>query len=126
MYGTYEYPITCEFIGEQKPLTPAHSTSTGSLTSLTAYNHLRNLETLDISNNGIESFARVFFNYSIFGVCLNLWFETELQCLHLLRDLRADGNSVSTVEGIEHLSGLVKLSLKKNKISQINLKACTW
>ncbi|KAF8313957.1 uncharacterized protein EI90DRAFT_2948931 [Cantharellus anzutake] len=77
------------------------------LTSVTVYSHLRNLESLDISNNSIDSLS-------------------QLEFLPLLRDLHADGNSISTIDGLQHASALTKLSLQRNKLTQLNLRTCDW
>ncbi|KAJ7246415.1 hypothetical protein C8J57DRAFT_1724822 [Mycena rebaudengoi] len=63
------------------------------LTGLTAYGHLLNLESLDISRNEVDSLR-------------------QLAPLRHLRELRADGNAVGSVEGLERMDGLVKLSLE--------------
>ncbi|KAG6900391.1 hypothetical protein C0993_011379 [Termitomyces sp. T159_Od127] len=40
----------------------------------------------------------------------------ELACLRHLRELKADGNKITSVEGLERMDGLVKLSLQGNTI----------
>ena len=50
----------------------------------------------------------------------------ELECLPLLRDLRADGNSISSIDGLQHVSSLIKLSLRWNKVAQLNVRTCDW
>ncbi|KAF7299336.1 hypothetical protein MIND_00882800 [Mycena indigotica] len=74
------------------------------LTGVTSYSHLLNLENLDISRNEVESLS-------------------QLACLRHLRELRADGNGVRSLEGLEGLDGLVKLSLAKNKLRALDVRA---
>ncbi|KAG5648392.1 hypothetical protein DXG03_004966 [Asterophora parasitica] len=74
---------------------------------LTSYNHLANLENLDISRNDIES--------------LN-----QLTCLRHLRELKADGNKIKNIEGLQRMDGLVKLSLQGNSIRSVDLSQYRW
>ncbi|KAF9267601.1 hypothetical protein L218DRAFT_920669 [Marasmius fiardii PR-910] len=83
------------------------SVSSNSLTSLTSYHHLLNLENLDISGNEIESLS-------------------QLSCLRHLRELKADRNQITSTEGLENLDGLVKLSLQGNLIRPIDLGRHRW
>ncbi|CAL1713429.1 unnamed protein product [Somion occarium] len=77
------------------------------LTGVTSFSHLLNLESLDISDNGIDSLR-------------------QLECLRHLRELRADGNNVDNIDGLQKMDGLVKLSLQRNNIRTIDLTACRW
>ena len=52
--------------------------------------------------------------------------KIELECLRHLRELRADGNNVDSIDGLQKMDGLVKLSLQRNKIRSIDLAACRW
>lgn len=75
------------------------------LTSMTAWGHLSNLHYLDVSGNQIDSLKA---------------FST----LPHLRELRADGNRLTSLDGLKDLSGLLRLSLKDNLISDANLTEC--
>ncbi|KAI0078231.1 hypothetical protein K474DRAFT_1594475 [Panus rudis PR-1116 ss-1] len=68
---------------------------------------LLNLESLDISNNNIDSLL-------------------QLECLRHLRELRADGNNIESIDGLHKMDGLVKLSLQRNCIRTIDLADCRW
>jgi len=83
------------------------SVASNSLTGLTSYGHLLNLENLDISRNDIES--------------LN-----QLACLRHLRELKADGNKISSIEGLQRMDGLVKLSLQGNSIRSVDFIQYHW
>jgi hypothetical protein len=50
----------------------------------------------------------------------------ELASLRHLRELRADGNRICCLEGIEKLDGLVKVSLEGNSIEVVELERCEW
>lgn len=83
------------------------SVACNSLTGLTSYSHLLNLENLDISHNEVESLR-------------------QLGCLRHLRELKADGNNITSIDGLEHLDGLVKLSLQSNSIPFVDFGHCRW
>ena len=51
---------------------------------------------------------------------------TELACLRHLHELKADGNRITSLEGLERMDGLVKLSLQGNMISTINCAEFKW
>jgi len=72
------------------------------LTSLTSWAHLSNLQYLDVSNNNIDTLRG-------FG------------CLLHLRELKADNNQIKSLEGIEQLDALLSLSLRRNKITDVDL-----
>ncbi|KAJ7175492.1 hypothetical protein C8R46DRAFT_1030548 [Mycena filopes] len=74
-----------------------HKSAQRRLTGMTSYSHLLNLEDLDISKNEVDS----------------LW---QLASLPHLRELRANGNALTSTEGLEWLDGLVKLPLEGNAI----------
>jgi Leucine-rich repeat (LRR) protein len=57
---------------------------------------------------------------------LILYVSTELACLRHLRELRADGNAIASVEGLERMDGLVKLSLEGNALRELELSAFRW
>jgi hypothetical protein len=67
------------------------------LSPLTGWNHLRNLQYLDISSNKIQSLI-------------------GLQSLIHLRELVADDNEVSSLEGVQELDGLLKLRMRRNHL----------
>jgi Leucine-rich repeat (LRR) protein len=73
------------------------------LSSLTSWNHLMNLQYLDVSNNQLDS--------------LN-----GLGTLIHLRDLRADDNSIASLHGLFELDGLLKLRLRRNRLKHIDLE----
>jgi Leucine-rich repeat (LRR) protein len=75
------------------------------LSTLTSFNHLSNLQTLDVSFNA---------ELHDLGVMAPL--------IHL-RELRADGNNIASLDGLECLCGLISLSLRRNKISTLQLAA---
>ncbi|EIN12330.1 L domain-like protein [Punctularia strigosozonata HHB-11173 SS5] len=81
--------------------------ASNQLTSLTSFNHLLNLENLDISRNNIDSLR-------------------QLACLRHLRELRADGNQITSFDGLQRLDGLVKLSVQNNRISEIDFSEYRW
>ncbi|KAH8077035.1 hypothetical protein BXZ70DRAFT_709242 [Cristinia sonorae] len=83
------------------------SVASNILTGVTSFNHLVNLESLDISDNNVDSLR-------------------QLECLRHLRELRADGNRIESVEGLHKMDGLVKLSLQRNRIRNLNLANFRW
>jgi len=50
----------------------------------------------------------------------------ELECLRHLRELRADGNYIRTIEGLQCMDCLVKLSLQRNRIADMDFTQCSW
>lgn len=56
----------------------------------------------------------------------SLWFGTELACLRHLRELKADGNKITSTDGLQRMDGLVKLSLQGNCIKTIDLGEYHW
>ncbi|AFR93968.2 leucine repeat containing protein [Cryptococcus neoformans C23] len=77
------------------------------LTSLTAVNHLKNLQYLDISRNKLDSVA-------------------QLGCLIHLRELKVDDNAICDLEGIMNMDCLIKLSCVNNKLDMLDLSAAKW
>ncbi|CAG8501237.1 10209_t:CDS:2 [Acaulospora morrowiae] len=75
------------------------------LTSLTGFAHLPNLEYLDISQNRIESLI-------------------DLYRLEHLREVCADDNLITSCSAFLRISGLVKLSLRGNKIKSVDFGSC--
>ena len=71
---------------------------------LTSWNHLMNLQYLDISNNQLDD--------------LN-----ALGTLIHLRELRADDNRITTLNGLFDLDGLLKLRLRRNKVQRVDFEA---
>ncbi|KAH9969456.1 hypothetical protein BC827DRAFT_1333024 [Russula dissimulans] len=83
------------------------SVSRNSLTRATSFSHLLSLEHLDISYNKVESLS-------------------QLECLRHLRELRADGNYIRAIEGLQRMDCLVKLSLQRNRIADMDFTQCSW
>ncbi|CAB4412742.1 unnamed protein product [Rhizophagus irregularis] len=75
------------------------------LTSLTSFAHLPNLEYLDISQNRIETL-------------------TDLHRLEHLREVFADDNLIACCYNVLRVPGLVKLSLRKNKLKSVDFESC--
>ena len=50
----------------------------------------------------------------------------ELSCLRHLRELRAEGNKITSLEGLERLDGLLKLDLQSNELKSIELSTFKW
>lgn len=53
-------------------------------------------------------------------------YGTELDCLRNLRELRADGNKIRSMDGLQKLEELVKLSLEANEIRSVDLTGFRW
>lgn len=66
------------------------------------------------------------FNTIFFGELTKKYVYEELSCLRHLRELRADGNQISDLEGLENMQGLVKLSVKKNVIRRVDFSRFKW
>jgi Leucine-rich repeat (LRR) protein len=71
-----------------------------SLTDITAWHHLRNLQYLDISNNEMTTLE-------------------GLKDLVHLRALRADNNKIQSLKAILHLDGLISLRLRNNLVETV-------
>ncbi|GJJ15557.1 hypothetical protein Clacol_009835 [Clathrus columnatus] len=77
--------------------------------------HWEQLAEIDLSGKGIESVARL------------KELLPRLDKVHLhLRELRADGNAITSLEGLEGLDGLTKVSLKGNRIGHIDFEEMHW
>jgi hypothetical protein len=50
----------------------------------------------------------------------------ELECLRHLRELRADGNHIRSLEGLQRMDCLVKLSVQRNRITDMDFTQCSW
>ncbi|KAK6335412.1 hypothetical protein TWF696_002190 [Orbilia brochopaga] len=74
------------------------------LSSLTAWNHLTNLQFLDISRNNIDNLL-------------------GLSSLIHLRELKGDDNEISSLDGILHLDGLMKVRLRRNRLTFVDLSS---
>ncbi|TFK40704.1 hypothetical protein BDQ12DRAFT_679886 [Crucibulum laeve] len=83
------------------------SVAFNSLSGVTSYSHLLNLENLDISHNDVDSLR-------------------QLDCLRRLRELKADGNKITSTDGLQRMEGLVKLSLQGNSIHSVDLARYQW
>ena len=54
------------------------------------------------------------------------YYRTELDCLKSLRELRADGNKIKSIDGLQKLESLAKLSLESNQIRKVDLTGFRW
>lgn len=50
----------------------------------------------------------------------------ELECLRYLRELRADGNHIRSLEGLQRMDCLVKLSVQRNRITDMDFTQGSW
>ncbi|KFX90579.1 hypothetical protein V490_06385 [Pseudogymnoascus sp. VKM F-3557] len=76
-----------------------------SLTDLTSWQHLKNLQYLDISNNDLTTLE-------------------GLKDLVHLRAVRADNNKIQSVNGIFGLDGLISLRLRNNAVHVADFTGC--
>jgi Leucine-rich repeat (LRR) protein len=76
------------------------------LSSLTAWNHLMNLQYIDVSNNSLTSLA-------------------VFKSLIHLRSLRADNNQITSLDGIKFHKGLQTLRMRGNLIEQVDFDGNT-
>ena len=76
------------------------------LSSLSAWGHLQNLQYLNVSGNQLTNLS-------------------SFQSLVHLRELKADDNLIENTEGVFQLDGLLKLSLKGNRIRRIDFGTAT-
>ncbi|KAG7285552.1 hypothetical protein NEMBOFW57_010181 [Staphylotrichum longicolle] len=76
------------------------------LSSLTAWNHLMNLQYIDISNNSLTSLA-------------------AFKSLIHLRSLKVDNNQITSLDGIKFHKGLQTLRARGNLIEQVDLDGAT-
>ncbi|TFY79231.1 hypothetical protein EWM64_g4778, partial [Hericium alpestre] len=84
------------------------SIADNALTRVTSFNHLLGLENLDVSRNNIDSLK-------------------QLECLRHLRELRADGNRIRDLDGLQGMDGLVKLSMQGNCITHaVDFDGFAW
>lgn len=97
-----------------------------SLTSATSFNRLLYLESLDVSGNRLDSLTRTTHLLSPSDEVTKVTVLLELQCLRHLRELRADGNRITSLDGLQMLEGLVKLSLEANAIKDTDFSDCCW
>ncbi|KAF2842197.1 hypothetical protein M501DRAFT_396970 [Patellaria atrata CBS 101060] len=77
--------------------------SQNSLSNLTTFAHLVNLQYLDVSNNGIHDL------------------DAFTSLVHL-RELRANSNDITNIDGVLHLDGLLSLSLRNNRLQSVGFK----
>jgi len=76
-----------------------------SLSDLTSWHHLRNLQYLDISNNDLTSLE-------------------GLKDLVHLRAIRADNNKIQSLAGVFNLDGLINLRLRNNVVESVDFTGC--
>lgn len=81
--------------------------SVNRISSLTSFAHLRNLERLDLSNNALDSVH-------------------QLSCLRHLREFKADNNSIRELSGLAEIDGLLRLSLRGNKVDSVDFSKTKW
>lgn len=96
------------------------------LTSLTAVNHLANLQYLDISRNSLESVNRESLRLDRHLSALKSTCAIELSCLEHLRELRLDHNSVSDIKDLLSIDSLVKVSCIGNKLTELDFTHAKW
>jgi hypothetical protein len=82
-----------------RSLSAAHN----NLTSLTSWGHLFNLQYLDIGYNQVDSLR-------------------GLEGLVHLRELRADGNPISTLEGVDRMDGLLRLGVRGCELREVGFE----
>ncbi|KAH7346551.1 hypothetical protein BKA65DRAFT_606319 [Rhexocercosporidium sp. MPI-PUGE-AT-0058] len=73
------------------------------LTDLAAWNHLHNLQYIDVSNNELETLS-------------------AFNSLVHLRAIRADNNKIKSLDGVQQLDGLLSLRLRGNVITSIDFE----
>ncbi|KDE06823.1 hypothetical protein MVLG_02859 [Microbotryum lychnidis-dioicae p1A1 Lamole] len=81
--------------------------ASNKLSGLTCFQHLLNLERIDVSHNQIDSVH-------------------QFACLKHLRELKADDNLVTNLEGLFGLDGLQKLSLRGNRVEVVDTTRSKW
>ncbi|SCZ88626.1 BZ3500_MvSof-1268-A1-R1_Chr10-2g03024 [Microbotryum saponariae] len=81
--------------------------ASNKLSGLTCFQHLLNLESIDVSHNQIDSVH-------------------QFACLKHLRELKADDNLVMDLEGLFGLDGLQKLSLRGNRVEVVDTTRSKW
>ncbi|CZS92825.1 related to CYR1 Adenylate cyclase [Rhynchosporium agropyri] len=74
------------------------------LTDLAAWNHLYNLQYIDVSNNDLESLS-------------------AFKSLVHLRGIRADNNKITSLEGVKQLDGLLSLRLRGNDVAYVDFES---
>lgn len=50
----------------------------------------------------------------------------QLACLVHLRELKADNNQIKDLGGLAEIDGLLRLSLKGNRVETLDLAATSW
>jgi hypothetical protein len=73
------------------------------LSNATFFGHLANLQYLDLSGNGLE--------------CL----DALRTCRHL-REIKADDNQLTSIEGVFEIAGLMSLRCRRNRLERVHLK----
>lgn len=54
------------------------------------------------------------------------WRQSELQCLRHLRELKADGNRITSLDGLQKLEALTRLSVQGNLIQEVDFSLFRW
>jgi len=57
---------------------------------------------------------------------LTMLLISELKCLVHLRELNADGNLISSLDGLAGMADLARLSLKGNRLPKVDLTEYQW
>ncbi|KAG6815980.1 hypothetical protein H0H87_009683 [Tephrocybe sp. NHM501043] len=84
--------------------------------------HWDKLASIDLSEKKLESVARLKeFLPRLDALSFTCRRFAELACLRHLRQLKADGNKITSLEGLERMDGLVKLSVQGNSIRMVDL-----
>jgi protein NUD1 len=51
----------------------------------------------------------------------------EIACLRHLRELKADGNKISSIDGLQRMTALIKLSLQGNNLrGELDISQFKW
>jgi protein NUD1 len=89
------------------------------LSSLTAWGHLSNLQYLDISGNNVDNLLGEPFDR---GVVYDANKISGFRSLVHLRELVADDNAITSLEGIHQLDGLLSLRVRRNCLTEIDFE----
>lgn len=81
--------------------------SNNQINELCSFNHLQNLERLDLTQNGLTNLE-------------------QLCSLKHLRELKLDHNAIDDLSGLHGLDALVKLSVKSNRLKKVDFEHTHW